>query len=87
MVWVSLAVAVPMTFLSNWVVNLLYGSAYNQAGGVLMIHIWAGLFVSLGVASGQYLITENYTKISFFRTFIGAIVNVILNAILLPNAE
>ncbi len=47
MVWISIAVALPMTFLSDWVINLLYGGQYNQAGNVLMIHIWTGIFVFL----------------------------------------
>ena len=47
MVWMAIAIALPMTFLSDWVANLLYGNQYNEAGRVLMIHIWAGVFVFL----------------------------------------
>ena len=85
MVWISLAIALPMTFLSDWVVNLLYGSAYSQAGSVLMIHIWAGVFVSLGVASGRWFITENLQSLSFLRSFYGMVINLILNFILIPK--
>ena len=85
MVWMAIAIALPMTFLSNWVVNLLYGSQYNQAGGVLMIHIWAGVFVFLGVASSNWFISENLQRYSFYRTFSGAVLNLILNFILIPK--
>jgi Na+-driven multidrug efflux pump len=34
---------------------------------------------------GQYLLTENYTKIPLIGNFFGAILNVILNLILIPN--
>ena len=85
MVWMSIAIALPMTFLSDWVVNLLYGSAYSQAGSVLMIHIWAGVFVSLGVASSRWFITENLQSLSFWRTFYGMVINLILNFILIPK--
>ena len=51
----------------------------------MTIYIWAGVAVFLGVASGQFLINENMTKVSFFRSFIGMIVNVILNLILIPK--
>jgi len=85
MVWMAIAIALPMTFLSDWVVNLLYGSQYNQAGGVLMIHIWAGIFVFLGVASSKWFIAENLQKFSFYRTLTGAILNIILNIILIPK--
>jgi len=85
MVWMAIAIALPMTFLSDWVVNLLYGSQYYQAGSVLMIHIWAGVFVSLGVASGKWLLIENLQIFSTINTAIGAIVNVFLNYILIKE--
>ena len=85
MVWISIAIALPMTFLSDWVINLLYGSAYSQAGSVLMIHIWAGVFVSLGVASGKWLLIENLQIFSTINTTIGAITNVILNYFLIKK--
>ena len=85
MVWIAIAIALPITFLSPWIIKVLYGDAYLPAASVLSIHIWAGVFVFLGVASGKWLIIENFTKISFLRTFIGAIVNLILNIILIPK--
>ena len=85
MVWLAVAIALPTTFLAPWVIRILYGRAFLPAAEVLSIHIWAGVFVFLGVASSQYLIAENYTRISFHRTFVGAIVNVILNIILIPK--
>lgn len=84
MVWLAIAVALPMTFFSDWVVNLLYGNPYKQAGRVLMIHIWAGVFVALGVASGKWYIAENLQLLSFWRTFYGMLSNIILNYILIP---
>lgn len=85
MVWIALAIALPITFLSPWIIKVLYGSAYMPAASVLSIHIWAGVFVFLGVASGKWLIVENYTRISFFRTFLGAVINIVLNIILIPK--
>ena len=85
MVWLAVAIALPTTFLAPWVIRVLYGQAFLPAAGVLSIHIWAGVFVFLGVASGKWLLIENYTKISFYRTFIGTIVNVVLNIILIPK--
>jgi len=37
------------------------------------------------VASSQYLISENLTKLSFYRTLIGMIINVLLNIFLIPR--
>jgi len=85
MAWMAIAIALPMTFLSDWVVNLLYGEQYNQTGSVLMIHIWAGVFVFLGVVFGKYLTNENLTRTTFYRTSLGAVVNIILNYILIAK--
>jgi len=85
MVWMAISVALPMSFLSDWVVDLLYGTNYSEAGGVLMIHIWAGIFVFLGVASGKWFVNENLQMLSFYRTFLGATINIVLNILLLPK--
>jgi len=85
MVWIALAIALPMTFMSDWVVEMLYGVAYNEAGTVLMIHIWAGVFVFLGVASSKWFVAENLQLLSMWRTFFGMLVNVLLNILLIPK--
>jgi O-antigen/teichoic acid export membrane protein len=84
MVWAAIAIALPVTFLSDWLVNLLYGEEYMGAGEVLMIQTWAGLFVFLGVASSSWLTSENFQRLAFYRTFAGAIINVVLNLFLIP---
>jgi O-antigen/teichoic acid export membrane protein len=83
MVWLGIAVALPMTFMSDWIISLLYGSAYIQAGQILMIHIWAGIFVGLGVASSAWINIEKLMLISTFRTAFGLIINISLNYLLI----
>uniref|UniRef100_Q3AST7 Probable polysaccharide biosynthesis protein n=1 Tax=Chlorobium chlorochromatii (strain CaD3) TaxID=340177 RepID=Q3AST7_CHLCH len=85
MVWMAIAVALPMTFLSDWIVNLLYGELYNEAGDVLMIHIWAGLFVSLGVARGSWIMAENLQLFSTYFIGIAGAINVIGNYMFIPT--
>lgn len=85
MVWMAIGIALPMTFLSDWLVTLLYGEAYREAGQVLMIHIWAGVFVFLGVASSRWFLSENLQKFSTINTVMGAIANILLNLILIPK--
>lgn len=84
MVWLAVAIALPTTFLAPWVIRVLYGDAFLPAAGVLSIHIWAGVFVFLGVACSQWFIVENYIKKNLYRTSIGMISNVVLNLILIP---
>ncbi|MNI74122.1 hypothetical protein D3C73_1301880 [compost metagenome] len=52
---------------------------------MLSIHIWSGIFVFLGTASSQYLVAEGFTKISFYRTAAGALINILLNLVLIPR--
>ena len=85
LVWLAIAIAVLMTFLSDWLVILLYGEAYQDAGQVLIIHIWAGVFVSMGVASGSWFTSENLQRYAFYRTSLGAIINVIFNLLLIRH--
>ena len=85
MIWVSISIALPVTFLGHYVITFFYGTKYIGAGEVLEIYIWSNVFVFLGVASGKYLLAENYTKISLYTTFAGMIINVFLNIILIPK--
>lgn len=85
MALISLLIAIPMTFASDNVVASLLGKEYVSAGTILALHIWAGCFVFLGVARAQWLIIENLALFSFLTTALGAITNIGLNFILIPN--
>ncbi|HEB75051.1 MAG TPA: hypothetical protein ENJ04_01690 [Nitrospirae bacterium] len=74
-------------FLAPFIISTLYGDAYAGAERIFAIHIWACLFVYLGVARGQYLINEGLIRVSFFTTALGAAVNVGLNLVLIPRYE
>ena len=84
-VWMAIAIAIPITFLSDQVIEILYGTQFSQAASVLMIHIWAGVFVFLGIVFSRSLIVENRTKIAFYRTLSGAILNIAFNYVLIPQ--
>ncbi len=83
-VWMAIVFALPMTFLSGWLVVLLYGEAFRAAGQVLTVHVWAGVFVALGVASSSWFVSENLQRLAFCRTLLGAVINVGLNLLLIP---
>ena len=84
-VWIAITIALPMTFLSDMIVNMLYGEQYNQVASVLMIHIWASIFVFLGVVSGNWFINENLQLLAFWRAFYGMIANIFLNLLLIKK--
>lgn len=78
-------IAIPMTFLSKPLVLLLYGQSFGAAGTILAIHIWAALFVFLGVIRSVWITAEGFTKITLMTTTIGCILNIILNLVLIPK--
>lgn len=85
MVWLSIAIAISVTFINQWLVDILYGIQYSETASVLLIHIWTGVFVFLGVASGKWYIIENLQILYFWRVFFGMVINIILNLILIPK--
>jgi len=85
MVWISLSVALFMTFASPIIFRIVYTEEFWGGAHVLTVHVWAGIFVFLGSASGQFLIAEGYTKLAMLRTGMGALVNIGLNVIWIPK--
>ena len=84
MFYFAVVVALPVTFMAESIVVTLYGTHYKDAGIVLTVHIWAGVFVGLGVVNGQWFLAENLQKIATLNTLIGAAANVVLNYFLIP---
>ncbi len=82
--YMSLLVAVPITFLSHFIIRTLYGEEFIQAAGVLSIYVWAGIPVFILITMNTYLLAENKTKITFISSAIGMITNIILNIWLIP---
>jgi len=81
---IAIIIAVPMSFLSGDVVTILFGSEYSAAGPILAIHIWAAVFVFMGVGTSSWFIAEGLTYLTFHRSLIGAAINIILNFVLIP---
>ena len=85
MVWVAISIALLTTLLGDRLIHFVLGNQFEQTASVLKIHIWAGVFVFLGVSSGKWFLAENLTRSLFYRTLSGAIINVLLNFLLIPR--
>jgi O-antigen/teichoic acid export membrane protein len=85
MSWISVGISIPLTIFAPQIITLLYGTKFISAFPILQIYIWSSVATFLGVASSQYLVVENLTKISFYRTLLGMIINILLNLILIPQ--
>ena len=80
------AFSLPLALAAPWLVRLAYGAAFAPAAAVLVVHIWAAVFVFLGVARGQFLVNEGLTGFYLVATSAGALLNVGLNFVLIPRA-
>jgi PST family polysaccharide transporter len=83
MTGLAFLIAIPVTLFSNIIIRLLYGDSFSGASTILSIHIWSVVFVFMGVAQLPWDATEGLTKLALLRTFLGAIINVVMNVLLL----
>jgi O-antigen/teichoic acid export membrane protein len=83
MVWFSMFFALIVTIAAPLIYKL-FKPEYASAAPILAVHVWSGIFVFLGTANGQYLIAENFNKLTFVRTSVGAVLNILLNLWLIP---
>lgn len=79
------ALIVPISYFSNDIILLLFGSAYKMAGDVLAVHIIASLFVFVGIIRGLWVTNESYFKFDFFSNMAAGIFNIVLNYFLIPS--
>ena len=70
---------------SHAIIHALYANGYNGAAPVLAVHVWASVFVFLGVAQSPWDISKGLLKLSLYRTTAGAVINVLMNFYLIPR--
>jgi O-antigen/teichoic acid export membrane protein len=77
--------SVPIALAAPWLIRLAYGPAFAGAAPVLALHVWSSVFVFLGVARGQFLVNESFTRFYLAATVAGAALNIGLNYWLIPR--
>lgn len=85
MAGMSYVFVIPLFILSKPIIQILYGSAYAESGGILAVYVLSGIFVLLGQTRENWVTVENITRFSLYSTVIGAAVNIILNLIFIPR--
>jgi PST family polysaccharide transporter len=82
--WFSTGIAVFMSFAARAIIIQLYGTQYPASALILSIHIWANVPVFVSVVITQYQVVEGNYKTNMYATFIGMMVNITLNCLLIP---
>ena len=84
LVWVAFALAIPITFMADWIIYILYGNEYIESAIILKIYVWAGIFVSMSLANNKWMVVENFQNYILLTTLLGMSSNIICNVILIP---
>ena len=80
----SLTVSLLMTIFSSLIISIMYGSEYNASISALKIIVWYTTFSYLGSIRNIWIIIENKQNLLWKINLYGAILNIVLNLILIP---
>jgi len=82
---VSVVVCFVLVFLANDVIKLFYGSDYSASVVLLQLLGISSFFVFNETITAPYLLASNKSKKHLIAVTAGAIINIILNIILIPG--
>ena len=83
-IYISVMAAVFITIFGGWAIKIIYGVEYLPAVEPLRIICWYVLFSYLGVARNAWIVCENLQFYLKYMYMVAALVNVILNYVLIP---
>ena len=83
--WFTIVFSVCITLFADFIIKILYGSAYASAAPVLKILVWCTLMENLIRIRDVWLIGENQSKYVTVFSASGTILNIVLNYFLIKN--
>ena len=84
-IYVSVFVGLVFLLFGKWVIGLLYGQEYLGAAAPLKVIVWYTIFSYLGVARNAWIVCENKQKYLKYMYFAAAVINVVLNFLMIPR--
>jgi O-antigen/teichoic acid export membrane protein len=79
-----LGVALPISLLAPFIVQILYGEQYAASARVLSVYVWAQFGSNFGIARNAYFALEGQLRYGLYLTVVGSIFNIVLNSLLIP---
>ena len=80
----GMLIAVLVTLIAPWVIPLFLGAHYAESVPILVIHIWASVFIFMRAALSKWILIENALYFSLLTQGLGAVSNIVLNYVLIP---
>jgi len=81
----AFVVAIAVSLLASPIILLFFGEEYTDSSTILTIHIWAALFIFMRAAFSKWILIENVLMFSLITQGFGALANVGLNFLLIPQ--
>ncbi len=82
--YLALAQSLFFTLFAEFIVRVLYGESYLPTAPVLQILVWNSAFSYMGYVRNIWILAEEKHSVLFTINLSGAVVNLTLNAILIP---
>jgi O-antigen/teichoic acid export membrane protein len=79
------SISLVISLLAKWIIGILYGAPYLPAVAPLRIVVWYTAFSYLGVARNAWMVCENKQHYLKYLYSGAALINVILNVLLIPS--
>lgn len=80
-----LITAIPLFILSEKIVVIIFGNDYRAAGVLLSLFAVRLFFTNMGVAKSLFITNENLFRYSLISAILGAVINIVLNYLLIPK--
>ncbi|HIF9198282.1 TPA: flippase [Photobacterium damselae] len=77
-------ISLSLFFTSEFLVSHLLGDSYHEGIEIIKIYSFTNIFICMGVAQGVWILNENKSKISLYRTILGAFFCIVGNYIFIP---
>jgi O-antigen/teichoic acid export membrane protein len=85
LILIAVSISVVTSILSEHLIAWTFGDNYEPAATVLQLYIWSIIFVFMNNASWKWYTAENLQQIAMLRLSLGAVANIALNMIFIPQ--
>lgn len=82
--WTSVFMALLFSLSAPFLIGVVYGESFADAGGVLVALSWVGILNMLGVARSVWLVREGLQRYALVYTSLALATTVVLNLLLIP---
>jgi len=75
----SIVVAIVVTISGEFIINLFFGVEYRASANILVVHIWAAVFIFMRALFSRWILLEDALIFSLLTQAVGAVANIVLN--------